>query len=172
MVQRSGGPPMFSLVQGGRGVVGTAPVLASGLWVVSGLSAVAVGGDPGGDGVHGTPLAASGIPAARSGVGFGDPSLWGAYGVNHAPLHAWINEQRVACRTSGHGGLGLGALGWGGPGLYPGFYGFGLSFHRGYGYGGYGLGVGARGGGPPYRGARGPPRRPVPPPRPPAPPPH
>src|SRR5207248_44563 len=68
--------------------------------------------------------------------------------------HAWINEQRVAVRTGGHGGLGPGALGWGGPGLYPGFYGFGLSFHRGYGYGGSGLGVGA-GGGYPYYGGPG-----------------
>ena len=52
----------------------------------------------------------------------------------------------------GHGGSGFGTLGWGPPGDYPGFYGFGLSFHRGYGYGGDALGVGAEGGYPFYGG--------------------
>src|SRR6516164_5664685 len=42
--------------------------------------------------------------------------------------------------------LSPGTLGYGGYGLYPGFSGFGLSFHLGYGYGGYALGVGAEGG--------------------------
>jgi hypothetical protein len=45
-----------------------------------------------------------------------------------------------------------GTLGWGAPGVYPGFPGFGLSFHLGYGYGGGGLGVGADGGYPFYGG--------------------
>lgn len=43
-------------------------------------------------------------------------------------------------------------LGYGPPGLHPGFYGFGLSFHPGYGYGGNALGVGALGGYPCYGG--------------------
>ena len=58
------------------------------------------------------------------------------------------------------GGLGLfgrrpsncGPLGYGAPGLYPGFPGFGLGFHPGYGYGGDGLGVGPGGGYPFYGG--------------------
>ncbi len=45
-----------------------------------------------------------------------------------------------------------GTLGYGPPGLYPGYQGFGLSFHRGYGYGGIALGVGAEGGYPYYGG--------------------
>ena len=49
-------------------------------------------------------------------------------------------------------GVGTGTLGWGPPGYYPGFQGFGLSFHRGYGYGGAALGVGAEGGYPFYGG--------------------
>ena len=52
----------------------------------------------------------------------------------------------------GHVGSGFGTLGWGPPGYYPGFYGFGLSFHRGYGYGGDALGAGAEGGYPFYGG--------------------
>jgi hypothetical protein len=53
----------------------------------------------------------------------------------------------------GHtGGSGYGTLGFGGYGLYPGFQGFGLSYHRGYGYGGHALGVGANGGYPYYGG--------------------
>jgi PDZ domain len=45
-----------------------------------------------------------------------------------------------------------GTLGYGPPGLHPGFYGFGLAFHSGYGYGGNGLGVGTQGGYPCYGG--------------------
>jgi membrane-associated protease RseP (regulator of RpoE activity) len=45
-----------------------------------------------------------------------------------------------------------GTLGYGAPGLYPGFQGFGLGYHRGYGYGGDALGVGAEGGYPFYGG--------------------
>lgn len=47
---------------------------------------------------------------------------------------------------------GFGTLGWGPPGCNPGFQGFGLFFHRGYGYGGDSLGVGALGGYPFYGG--------------------
>ncbi|MGP0067843.1 MAG: PDZ domain-containing protein [Isosphaeraceae bacterium] len=46
----------------------------------------------------------------------------------------------------------MGTLGYGPPGLHSGYYGFGLSFHRGYGYGGSALGVGAEGGYPYYGG--------------------
>ena len=47
---------------------------------------------------------------------------------------------------------GNGTLSYGGYATYPGFPGFGLSFHAGYGYGGKGLGVGALGGYPFYGG--------------------
>lgn len=49
-------------------------------------------------------------------------------------------------------GPGVGTLGYGPPGLHPGFQGFGLGFHRGYGYGGEALGPGAEGGYPFYGG--------------------
>ena len=45
-----------------------------------------------------------------------------------------------------------GTLGYAKPGLYPGFQGFGLGYHLGYGYGGSALGVGADGGYPFYGG--------------------
>jgi hypothetical protein len=51
-----------------------------------------------------------------------------------------------------HPGPGVGTLGYGPPGLHPGFQGFGLGYHRGYGYGGPALGVGADGGYPFYGG--------------------
>ena len=51
-----------------------------------------------------------------------------------------------------HGRSGYGTLGYGAPGLYPGFHGFGLGYHLGYGYGGDALGVGADGGYPLYGG--------------------
>jgi PDZ domain len=51
-----------------------------------------------------------------------------------------------------HPGPGMGTLGYGPPGLYPGFQGFGLGYHLGYGYGGDALGVGAEGGYPFYGG--------------------
>ncbi len=51
-----------------------------------------------------------------------------------------------------HPGPGVGTLGYGPPGLHPGFQGFGLGYHLGYGYGGYGLGPGADGGYPFYGG--------------------
>ena len=47
---------------------------------------------------------------------------------------------------------GVGTLGYGPPGLYPGFQGFGLGYHLGYGYGGDALGPGADGGYPFYGG--------------------
>ncbi len=51
-----------------------------------------------------------------------------------------------------HAVLTMGTLSYGPPGLHPGFYGFGLSYHPGYGYGGNGLGVGTCGGNPFYGG--------------------
>jgi hypothetical protein len=45
-----------------------------------------------------------------------------------------------------------GTLGYGPPGLHPGFQGFGLGYHLGNGYGGAGLGVGSEGGFPFYGG--------------------
>ncbi|QEH34500.1 hypothetical protein OJF2_30390 [Aquisphaera giovannonii] len=45
-----------------------------------------------------------------------------------------------------------GTLGYGPPGIHPGFQGFGLGWHRGYGYGGRALGPGAEGGYPFYGG--------------------
>ncbi len=51
-----------------------------------------------------------------------------------------------------HSVLVDGTLGYGPPGLHPGFYGFGLAYHPGYGYGGNGLGVGTQGGYPCYGG--------------------
>jgi len=47
---------------------------------------------------------------------------------------------------------GAGTLGYGKPGLYPGFQGFGMGYHLGYGYGGDALGPGAEGGYPFYGG--------------------
>jgi len=46
----------------------------------------------------------------------------------------------------------FGTLGYGPPGLQPGYQGFGLGYHLGYGYGGDALGVGADGGYPFYGG--------------------
>jgi hypothetical protein len=45
-----------------------------------------------------------------------------------------------------------GTLGYGPPGTFPGFQGFGLGYHLGYGYGGQALGPGAEGGYPFYGG--------------------
>lgn len=47
---------------------------------------------------------------------------------------------------------GAGTLGYGPPGLHPGFQGFGLGYHPGHGYGGAALGVGVDGGYPFYGG--------------------
>lgn len=57
----------------------------------------------------------------------------------------WITPHAATVNTKG-------TLSYGPPGLHPGFYGFGLSFHPGYGYGGNALGVGALGGYPCYGG--------------------
>lgn len=57
----------------------------------------------------------------------------------------WITPHSTAVLTQG-------TLSYGPPGLHPGFNGFGLSFHPGYGYGGNALGTGAVGGYPCYGG--------------------
>ncbi len=53
---------------------------------------------------------------------------------------------------NGAGGPGYGTLGYGPPGVVPGYYGFSLKYHPGYGYGKKALGVGAFGGYPYYGG--------------------
>jgi hypothetical protein len=60
----------------------------------------------------------------------------------------------TVCPIHGQGQAvqGGGTLGYGPPGVYPGFQGFGIGYHLGYGYGGAGLGVGADGGYPFYGG--------------------
>ena len=67
---------------------------------------------------------------------------------------AAVGPKRQQCIAIYHGrrGLGYGTLGYGPPGVYPGFHGFGLGYHPGYGYGGDALGVGADGGYPFYGG--------------------
>jgi membrane-associated protease RseP (regulator of RpoE activity) len=52
----------------------------------------------------------------------------------------------------GQAGLDFGTLGWASYGYYPGFYGFSLRYHLGYGYGEGALGAGADGGYPFYGG--------------------
>ena len=59
------------------------------------------------------------------------------------------------CQRTGphqHDAPAVGTLGYGTPGLYAGFQGFGLGYHLGYGYGGDALGVGVNGGYPFYGG--------------------
>jgi hypothetical protein len=77
--------------------------------------------------------------------------------MGDTPLHAWCWEQSVECQHGRHHAEGLGTHGYATSGngdfaVLPGFAGFGLSFHLGYGYGGHGLGVGAEGGYPYYGG--------------------
>jgi hypothetical protein len=66
-------------------------------------------------------------------------------GVPYQPSGA--PQPTVTARASG-----VGTLGYGPPGNFPGFNGFGLGYHPGYGYGGDALGVGAEGGYPHYGG--------------------
>ena len=73
----------------------------------------------------------------------------GVFGGGQAALHGGEPD---GTDHHGHGSQGAGTLGWAPYGLYPGFYGFGLSYHLGYGYGGDALGVGADGGYPFYGG--------------------
>jgi hypothetical protein len=146
-----------------RGVVKSnmaALVLALPIFIFTGSLAFAQSGIESVDDAPGTPLAVTGQSFARENSAMTALGVWGPYepgtlgndGAGDHALRAWLWEQRVACITHGHGGLGYGTLGYGGNGLDLGFYGFGLSFHRGYGYGGRGLGVGASGGYPYYGG--------------------
>ena len=61
-----------------------------------------------------------------------------------------VKKEKKVRHTGTNGSFGT--LGYGAPGLYPGFQGFGLGYHLGYGYGGDALGVGAEGGYPFYGG--------------------
>ena len=76
--------------------------------------------------------------------------LWVGLG-SHAPTLAG-DPTAVPPPPGGAPAPGYGTLGYGGPGVYPGFQGFGLGYHLGNGYGGGGLGVGAFGGYPGYGG--------------------
>ena len=69
-----------------------------------------------------------------------------------ANFHEWLREQGLAFDLHRHGAVVDGTPGYGGCGPTPGYYGFGLSFHRGYGYGRDSLGVGSDGGNPYYGG--------------------
>ena len=65
---------------------------------------------------------------------------------------ATADEPGVSPGFFQRGITGSGTLSYGFGGVYPGYPGFGLSFHLGYGYGGNGLGTGALGGYPFYGG--------------------
>ena len=69
-----------------------------------------------------------------------------------AVMNPDLNDHKVIKDHHTHKVSAAGTLGYGPPGVYPGFQGFGLGFHRGYGYGGDALGVGAEGGYPFYGG--------------------
>jgi hypothetical protein len=150
---------MDSLLRGCLRTRSTSSVVAALIFAFICSLSVARGGDEIGDGASGTALAVTGIPLARENSGLYGLGFWSFSEPHaHAPdvsdhaILAWLHEQCLAFRTHGHGGLGYGTLGYGEFGLYSGFYGFGLSFHLGYGYGGRSLGVGADGGYPFYGG--------------------
>jgi hypothetical protein len=104
--------------------------------------------------VGATALAESGIAIARRDVGPYSPMIWAAPGFrrhghdgsHHGVLRAWIYEQLVAVHGRGPSHCAGYRADAGG------VYGFGLSYHLGYGYGGYGIGVGPEGGSPFYGG--------------------
>ena len=82
------------------------------------------------------------------------PWRWGS---GSSPVHRpWPTAGAagpVRRRSDGPHVHGPGSAPWAtAPGLYPGFQGFGLGYHLGYGYGGDALGVGADGGYPFYGG--------------------
>jgi hypothetical protein len=151
---------MDLLVRGGGIPRLTALTLAFAIFVFAAPLTLAQDGSEFDDGVPATPLAVTGVAVARETDTSDKLWLFRPYepgtlvhgGRGDSALHAWLWEQCVACRTHGHGGLGYGTLGYDRSGLYTGFYGFGLSFHLGYGYGGKALGVGAFGGDPFYGG--------------------
>jgi hypothetical protein len=69
-----------------------------------------------------------------------------------APVCVGPNCPAAGAGLNGRGIPAAGTLGYGPSGSYPGFEGFGLGYHLGYGYGGNALGVGAEGGYPFYGG--------------------
>jgi len=82
---------------------------------------------------------------------------WMSLGPSKGAFGGWYKKMNGPYQTGGKGhrepvGPGQGTLGYGPPGIFPGFQGFGLGYHLGYGYGGDGLGVGADGGYPYYGG--------------------
>jgi len=150
---------MDSLMRGGLRARSTSRVLTASIFAFTCSFSVARGGDEIGDNASGTALAVTGIPIARENSALYGLGYWSfSEPYAHAPnssehvMTAWLREQCLAFRTHGHCGLGYGTLGYGEFGLFSGFYGFGLSFHLGYGYGGHSLGVGADGGYPYYGG--------------------
>jgi hypothetical protein len=96
------------------------------------------------------------LALALAGLPFSIPSAEAGDGepvVIVPPPRAGANCGRVHLPGHGHHGTkGVGTLGYGPPGLHPGFQGFGLGYHPGYGYGGNALGIGAEGGYPLYGG--------------------
>src|SRR5262249_23594003 len=156
------GEPMDRAMRGrGRANSNRLVVPATILVVISSLSIVR-GKDESDDGTYGTALAVTGMPIAFENSGLYALGLWGFsepsvhrgrdWAIGHGALRDWFSEQCLAIRAHGHGGPGYGTLGYGGYGMYSGYYGFGLSFHLGYGYGGRAFGTGAEGGFPYYGG--------------------
>jgi hypothetical protein len=66
--------------------------------------------------------------------------------------HGLFHRRKAGTTAAVHHAPGAGTLGYGPPGVHPGFQGFGLGYHLGYGYGGQALGPGAFGGYPFYGG--------------------
>ncbi len=104
-----------------------------------------------------TALAITGVQQARWWSRTSGPGYWIEYAPSRraasagvSVLQAWLQEQRLAFEISR--GISAGALGWGPAGIHTGYYGFGLSFHPGYGHGGCALGAGPFGGEPYYGG--------------------
>jgi hypothetical protein len=80
------------------------------------------------------------------------PSAMGQNGINQTGQAPNSQQPCPGQCKADEGGQSTGAMGYGKPGPCPGFQGFGLGYHLGYGYGGDALGVGAGGGYPFYGG--------------------
>jgi hypothetical protein len=151
---------MQLLVRGGGRAHSISLTLVATTFAFFASTTISRGGDVTDDGVYATPLAVTGIPIALEDNSRYGLDYWSFYprdqhGHHHgeSAIHAWLREQCLAFQFHRpHGALGYGSLGYGGYGLDPGYYGFGLSFHLGYGYGKHSLGVGADGGDPFYGG--------------------
>ncbi len=94
------------------------------------------------------------LVAIASGAGVWASSMSRCDAADDGPANPGPGRKalRFAKRQPTNIGSGRGTLGYGPPGLHPGFQGFGLGYHLGYGYGGAALGVGAHGGYPFYGG--------------------